>query len=143
MGINIIAHLIFFFPPHIYTLISQPPHILKSIHPHVWFNNSFVHIIFPSHFFFSYLSLSLSHMCMHQRQEQQKKPQLKQTDHYKSAYLWASLVLPQQKYRKSDFFFSFEQKVRKFDVFWVTVGVLGFITSYLREHFQNQNLSSS
>ena len=82
-------------------------------------------------------------MSICKRQEQQKKASIEQIDHYKSASLWASLVLPQQKYSKSDFFFSFEQKVRKFDVFWVTVGVLGFITSYLREHFQNQNLSSS
>ena len=112
MGSNIIAHLIFFFYLHtFYTLIFQLPHILKSIHPHVWFNNSYVHIILPSHFLL-FISLSLVNM-------QQKKPQLKQTNHYKSTYLWASLVLPQQKYSQSDFFFSFEQKVSKVNLIFL------------------------
>ena len=34
-----------------------------------------------------------------------KKGPTEASDHYKSAFLWASLVLPQPKYRKSDFFF--------------------------------------
>ena len=48
MGSNIIAHLIFFSLHTFYKLISQLPHILKSLHRHNWFNNSSVHIIFPS-----------------------------------------------------------------------------------------------
>ena len=75
-----------------YVLISQLSHILKFIHPHNWFNNSSIHIIFPSHFllFISLssihthththtlsLSLSLSLICSCARgKSSQKKPQL-------------------------------------------------------------------
>ena len=123
----------YFFPStHSTHYISQLSHILQSIHPHNWFNNSSIHIIFPSHFRFSSLSLSLSlsvslslslsWICVCARgKSNKKKPQLKQIDHYKSTYLWASLILPQHKYSKSDFFFSFEQKVSKVNlIFWVT-----------------------
>ena len=107
MGSNIIAHLIFFSLHTFYTLISQLPYILKSIQPQV---STILLYIFPSHFllflFLSLsLSLSLSRVCACARgKSSKKKPQVKQTDHYKSAYFWVSLVLPQHKYSKSNIY---------------------------------------
>ena len=56
---------------------------------------------------------------MRKRQYQQKKASTEAINHYKFAYLWASLVLPQHKYKKFDFFFSFEQKVSKVNLMFL------------------------
>ena len=39
------------------------------------------------------------------KKKKKKKALIEAADHYKSAYLWASLLLPKHKYNKSDFFF--------------------------------------
>ena len=58
------------------------------------------------------LSLSVVNMCMCKRQYQQKKALTEAADHYKFAYLWASLVIPQHKYSKFDFFFLFSFRAK-------------------------------
>ena len=59
------------------------------------------------------LSLSLSHEYVHvQKAISAKKALTEAADHYKFAYLWASLVIPQHKYSKFDFFFLFSFRAK-------------------------------
>ena len=117
MSDNIIAHLIF-FPSHILHInIPTTTHfeIYTTTATRLVQVSVLLLYIFPSHFlFFISLSLSLSlslvNMCMCKGQYQQKK--LEAADHYKFAYLWTSLVLPQHKYSKSDIFFLFSFRAK-------------------------------
>ena len=84
---------------------------------------TFSHFTFCFSYLFLQNSLSLNEHVQEAGAAKKKAP-TEASDHYKSAYLRASLVLPQHKYRKSDFF-SLEQKVSKENLmFWGQCGCL-------------------